>query len=366
MSLIFRILVCLLGVLVATCGRNETHIDNGDDGAKYLKIEPHDGYIRVEIGNPWHEGELLGAYNLVHRDSVVPESMPEGVLIRVPVESVVAYSSVHGEGLRELGAEYAIKGVTGGEYFIDPQIRKRIDGGDVLSLGPAETPDLEKMLALSPDAVMLNVYQGAQMGGVERTGLTVIKMVENMEDSPLGKAEWIRLYGALTDKLNMADSIYNSVKNDYNTLVNKVSQIKSKPTVMTENMYQGVWYVSGGKSYQARIIADAGGDYLWKDDQGAGSLNLTFEEVLERAHDADVWIMRLFGRELDKQGLLAENDRYGLFKPYKNGTIYYCNSAETDIFAISAFHPEVLLGEYVAIFHPEVGVKSRYFKKIKD
>lgn len=366
MPLIFRILVLLIAVSAVCCSRSEKAEVLADDGAKYLKVEPRGGYVRVEIVNPWQKGELLGAYNLVHRDSVVPDDMPEGQLIRVPVESAVVYSSVHAEGLHEMLADNTIKGVTGAEYFTQPDMRKRIESGDVQALGSAEAPDLERMLTLMPDVVMLNVYQGAEMGGVERSGLPVIKLVDNMEVSPLGKAEWIKLYGALTARLDRADSIFNAVRSEYKSLVGKASESQRKPKVMTENMYQGIWYVSGGKSYQARMIADAGGDYLWKDDTQNGSLNLTFEEVLERAHDADIWLMRLFGQDVSKRGLYAENERYAMFKPYKDGNIFYCNTAVTDIFALSAFHPETLLREYVGIFHPELKIKPRFFKRIED
>lgn len=356
----------MIAVCVFSCSHNEKAEVTKDEGAKYLKVEPRGGYTRIEIANPWQKGELLGAYNLVHRDSVVPEGMPDGQLIRIPIESAVAYSSVHAEGLREMNAESTIRGVTGAGYFTQPEMLRRIEAGNVQSLGSAESPDIERMLMLKPDAVLLNVYQGAEMGGVERSGLPIIKMVDNMEDSPLGKAEWIRLYGALTGQLEMADSIYNAVKKVYGQLSEKALKSHEKPRVMTENMYQGVWYVSGGQSYQARLIADASGDYLWKDDSHNGSLNLTFEEVLERAHDADVWLMRLFGQDITKRSLSAENERYAMFRPYKEQNIFYCNTAVNDIFALSAFHPEVLLSEYVAIFHPELGVKSKYFKRITD
>ena len=125
----------------------------------------------------------------------------------------------------------------------------------------------------------------------------------------------------------------------------------------------GVWYVPQGGSYMARMYADAGAEWPWADTTGTGSLSLSLEEVAAKALDADLWLVRSYGYDTTTATLKALNPRYTAFKAWKNGNIYSCNSKEKNIFNDVAFHPDRVLAEYIAIFHPEVmpDYKLRYF-----
>ena len=117
----------------------------------------------------------------------------------------------------------------------------------------------------------------------------------------------------------------------------------------------------------ARMYADAGADWPWSDTEGSGSLSLSLEEVAKKALDADVWLVRSYGYETTPATLKALNPRYANFEAVKNGNIYSCNTEERNIFNVCAFHPDEVLAEYIAIFHPEVlpDYKLKYFKHTK-
>lgn len=367
-------LLCFIAAVCLICSctnQAEKSADTGDDhapDASLLRLTDRNGCTIAEFFSPSDSLRPISTYIFVP-DTVKDMPATEGIVIHTPVRSVLIYSSVTAGALDELGVFHIIKGVTDSKYFTDPRIRKGIETGTITDAGAAASPSKEKLLALHPDCIILNLYEGMDVTGLDGLGIPVVKMVDNQENTPLGRAEWIKLIGALTGQQEKADSIFSRVKSDYVRLKQTTSQLKNRPKVLTENMYQGVWYVPGGNSFQARLIEDAGGDYFMRDDRSTGSLSLSYEQVLSEARDADVWMLKLFGVEPDRNGLLKMDSRYAHFDAFKKKNIFFVNTAEVPLFEFAIYHPEKILAEYAAIFKamaensdPE-GLK--YFKRMK-
>jgi len=366
------IFVCIISLLFTGCRSknvNGTPDDPGTDMMEYadlLKMENKDGYCLVTIVNPWDTAKTFARYALVEHNSKDPE-IKDAEIIHVPLKSIVLYTSVHGGVMEELGTIERTTGVVDGKYFKLPFILQGLEKGTIADLGTSSSISVEKLLSLRPDGIFMSFYEGMDTQNIDRTDLCVVKFVDNMERTPLGRAEWIKFIGALTGAREKADSIFAAVKNSYIALKNKVPAKERRPSVLVENMYEGTWYVPGGKSYQARIIADAGGDYLWKDDMHAGSLNLSFEQVLSKGRDADIWLLKVFGEDLTKESLLKQDPRYKHFKAIDAGGVYYANTGKVNLFEEFPYHPERLLEDYVHIFYPDCFKgqgKTRYFGKM--
>lgn len=111
-----------------------------------------------------------------------------------------------------------------------------------------------------------------------------------MEQSPLGKAEWIKLYGALFGKEDKAKELFDKIVTSYNQAKKLVADKPATTTVLYGSMYEDVWYVAKGNSWVAQFMKDAQSNYLWADLKGTGSQGLSFEKVLDKAKTANVWI----------------------------------------------------------------------------
>jgi len=361
-------LVLILGItLITGCSQSA---DDGDfESLKYsslLRIERKGDYTRVRIVNPDDTLRNLATYILVDRNSEIPDSLPEGDLIRVPVENIVVYSSVHAAALKEIGALDAVKGIAEAQYFTIPEIKAGLADGSIVDIGSPSSPSTEKIVELNPDAIMASVYNGMSLPDLSGFGVKYLKLADNLEPTPLGRAEWIRLLGMLTGKEAKADSIIKSVSEKYTELKALVSKAVSHPKVITDNLYQGVWYLPAGESYQARMIRDAGASYPWADTKGGGSLTLSIEEVIDKGADAKYWIYKSFGSDLSRDILLKEDSRYSQFSAVNNGGVWYSNTAVSNLFEEFPFHPERLLADYIAIFHPELKLPApKYFHQMK-
>ena len=374
MKKILYIAVAVLAViLIQSCngnsgGNRETVAgDTLTTEASLLTIVDHGGYTVVDVADPWNDSTRLARYVIVPRGSVLPDSLPEGKLIRTPVENAVVYSSVHARVMRELGGINAVKGVADAGYFTMPEIVDGLKNGRVVDVGNSMSPDVERIVALSPDAIMVSPFQNAGHGAIATLGVPVVECADYMEETPLGRAEWVKFIGELTGRRAVADSIYNKVKTDYRALASLVPDDVHRPMVITEKVADGVWYVPGGKSYMARMLADAGAVYPWVDDTSAGSLQLDFPTVFNKAHDADFWLIRNYGQELTLDALRSDYKPNSEFKAFTHGGVYACNTAESTLFEDFPFHPESLLREYINIFHPGLTGDSTlvYYRKAK-
>lgn len=324
-------------------------------------------YVQADVADPWHEGRLLARYALVHRDSMMPDNLPEGATaVRVPLERSVVYATIHTGAIAELGAIDRIAAVADGEWLTDSDpARRLLDEGRITNIGSSTAPLIETVIDLQPDAILLSPYESMSRGGIETAGAKLIEMADYMELSPTGRAEWILLLGYLYGREERAREIYNSVTDRYEALRAAVAGVAKRPQVLTERLTSGVWYVPGGQSYMARLITDAGGDYLWADRTETGSIPLDEAAVIDRAADADIWLVK-DAKDISRDVIAADVPHADAIKAWRDG-LWTCNSLATPFYNDLAFHPERVLAEYIGIFHPDTpGVSTgRYFKKLK-
>ena len=366
-------IICLLlaSLLLVSCFRSGKGADNSLDArdsvitaARLLKMEPAQGYTLVTIGDPW-KGGVLHRYVLVPRDSVLPADLPEGTLVRTPVKRALVYSSVHTSLLRELDAIDVVRGIVDRRYFVDSLLLADVDAGKVADCGNSMNPTVEKVIEMQPDAILLSPYQDASYGQITQLDIPIIECADYLEYDPLGRAEWMKFYGLLTGASEKADSLYDAVAAAYNEVKKAAAGAESRPTVVTEMVISGVWSVPGGQSYMARIIRDAGGDYLWADDDNTGSLSLDFNQVLARAQKADYWFLKWtnINTLADLQGVYELNKE---MEAFKNKRVWVCDTEKSRFFDRVPFHPDMLLREFAAIMHPELfpGVENRLYHHI--
>lgn len=329
-------------------------------------IKKENNYTTVEILNPWKENEVLQSYVLVPRDKELPDSLPKGSVIRTPVRSALVYSSVHANAIKELGHLDAVTGVCDAQYFTMPEITEGVKNGTITNAGSSMSPVIERIIALSPEVIILSPYQNSSYGDLSRIGTPIIECADYMETDPLGRAEWIKLLGVMFDEEDKADRIFHEVKRKYHELKELAESVTDKPKVLSENIINGTWYVPGGESYMAKLFADAGGNFPWSDIKTSGSIPLDMPRVLEKAHDADVWLIKSFDSSFSYSKLKSQNALNARFKAFQEQNIYFCDTNNTTFFQDFPFHPEVLLEEYIAIFHPGLipDYTPKYFKPL--
>ena len=367
--------IFITAALLSSCGAHADKAAGADTPgdtitlqASLLTIVRHESCTEVLVRDPWQaQGALLSHLYLVPRAEAPVFDAPQGcTVVPVPVERSVVFSSVHTAPLFEIGAGEALTGVADGQYFAEGDtVRSLLSSGHLVDVGSSSSPSVEQILALEAEAVLLSPMQGSDNSIMSRSGIAVIPMADYMESTPLGRAEWIRLIGALYGCSQQADSIYADVCARYGRLCAATRNLH-RPRVLTENLTSGVWYVPAGDSYMARMLADAGADYPWASVHGEGSLPPDAAAVLDKAADADFWLMRTFGPAPARAALAKDNPAAAHIKAFGSGNVFVCDTSVKPIFNDIAFHPERVLADFVAIFHPEAvpGAAPAYYEKL--
>jgi iron complex transport system substrate-binding protein len=205
----------------------------------------------------------------------------------------------------------------------------------------------------------------------ELSGATMVSFPDYLESHPLGRAEWMKVVGLLCGKEDVRNQWFDDVVRRYESLSYKCSVIEDKPTVFSDLPFENQWYVPGGNSYIAKIFSDAGGDYIWKDNESTGSLHIDAESVLLKAQNADFWrVINSSDVPFTYERLKNENELYPLFKAFKEKQLLVCNVRESGYFEKSQYEPDVLLADFIYHFHPELLTEEwenyvpTYFKRL--
>lgn len=336
-----------------------------------LQIVKHADYTVVTIRNPWDTLKVLHTYLLADHEKPLPEHLPEGTVVRTPLQKSVIYSSVHCSLWSELDELKGIGGVCGLEYIKLPQIQEGCRNGSIVNVGNSMNPDIERIIDLRPDAILLSPFENS--GGYGRVGklnIPIIECADYMETSALGRAEWMRLYGLLLGKEAQADSLFAVIEKEYLTLTQQVkSQNLKRPTVISEMKNSSAWYIPGGNSTMGRLYQDAGADYVFAYLSNSGSVPLAFETVFDRGGNADIWLIK-YNQPQDKTYSELERDYapYARFKAFQDRKVYGCNTNHVPFYEESPFHPELLLKDLIKIFHPELlpDYDFKYFSNLAE
>ena len=368
----------ILLLLFKGCGRhtviNEEIIPEENTNALRFSIKKQDGYTVLSIINPWQGAENIVYSNfLVKRGEPVPDNLDSSKVIFIPVRSIVCMSTTYLTMISYLGKADAIKGISGAAFVYDESLKVRINAGEVLDVGYEDNINKELIVRLSPDIVMaygIGSESAGYLNKLRELGIKIIYNAEYLEDDPIGKAEWIKVFGALFDKDEEAEEIFNKVLASYTNLRDSIrTKIAIRPKVMLGLPGKDTWFISPGNSYISRLISDAGGDYIWKDTDSEISMPFGIENVYMKASDADFWLN--IGAVMSKEEIISVDRRLEGLQPYRKGNLFNNNnriSAEggNDYWESGALNPQIILNDLAAILHPGLfpDYQLHYYRKI--
>lgn len=334
-------------------------VKNEIEYSSNLAIYKYDGYSIVKVLNPWPDANKNFTYVLKEKNASVPDSLQKYTQLSVPLQSIVVTSTTNVPFLEMLHVEKSLTGFPHTDYISSEKTRKLIDAGIVKNVGQNERLNIEKLIDLAPEAIVtFGVDNNNPMiANLEKSGLNVIIQADWMEQSPLGKAEWIKLYAALFGKEKEGKKLFDNIVKNYNEALKLVANQKAASTVLYGSMYQNQWFVAKGKSWVAQFMKDAKSNYLWANLEGSGSLGLPFENILDKAKNADIWIAT--GSFKDLKDLADSNPHYSQFAAFNNKNIYTFESrfgatGGTIYYELAPSRPDLVLKDYIKIFHPEL------------
>lgn len=302
------------------------------------------GIRLVDVGDKYH-------FALTKADAAAPQGYTK---IQVPIERTICMTALQLSNFTILDAHEVVKGITGTKNLFDKDIKQRVKEGKIVKIGMEGNFDTEMVLAANPQIILISPSKRGGYDAIKETGITLVPHLGYQELDPLGQAEWIKFVGMLIGKEKEANEIFAGIEKRYNELKEKTQEVEKRPTVFSGEMHYGNWHAVGGKNYLAQIFRDAGAEYVINDEETSGE-NLEFEKMYSLAANADYWrILNSYPDDFSYDALKASEPRNELFKSFKEKKVIYCNMKQTPYYEISPVKPDVLLKDFVAVFHPEL------------
>lgn len=310
-------------------------------------------------------------YALIPTGTDPPENLAVDQVIEVPVKRMVVTSTSHIPFLDLLGVSDHLVGFPNTDYISSESMRSRIDQNLIKDIGSVNGLDFESLIELQPELVV-SYISGPDRGELDQlshSGIPVVINLDFMEESPLGRAEWIKFIGLMVGKFELADSVFSGIEHKYQQLTSLTNSVLEKPPVFSGIMYGDTWFAPGGNSFVARFIEDAGGYYTWEDQKIAGSVELSFEAVLDRNTKTDFWIGT--GGFSSKNDIEASDPRYVHFHAFQTGDIYNYHgrigaTGGFEYLELGGARPDLVLADFIKILHPGLipNYQPYFFKKL--
>ncbi|MGQ1787567.1 MULTISPECIES: ABC transporter substrate-binding protein [unclassified Saccharicrinis] len=364
--LIFVLMACNQKQNAKHKSRNELEADAVYQPAyaNRFSIQYFKDHKKIEVKHPWDESEKP-MVTLLSDDEQFLKDHPSA--IKIPVEKWISVTSTQICYANELNVIDQLVGMAEPEYVSNPKIQEGLKKGNIRNIGTAFAPDLELLLALNPDMMMISPFKEDFYGPARSAGINIATNSSYLENTPLGRVEWLVYVAAFFNKEEEAISKVTEIAQRYHKVKALAASSKIRPSVFLGKVYQGVWYTAAAESYNANFLRDAGVDYVFKDRHGTGSLSYDFETVYEAAGNCDYWsLMVNYKDEFSYSALLDEDGRYADFKAFKTKNVIFSNTNHSMLYEKGLLEPDVVLSDLVMLFHPGLlkGKELVYYKKL--
>ncbi len=341
--------------------------------AKGFTIERFDDYRCINVYNPWQGAENITIRYYLVSEEDNPKGLPEDAkVIKTPIRRMVCMSTTYIGMLEFVNKLETLVGVSGKNLINNQQVKEKIENGSIVDIGYEQNIKYEELITMKPDLVMTYGI-GSEVAGylnkLEEVKIPVIIIGDYLEQTPLGKAEWVKVMAALYELDDPVNKKFEQVVKEYEKWKMVAMDMKTRPKVMIGLPWKDAWYIPGGNSFAANFIRDAGGSYIWEDKQSLEAVPFNTEAVYEAAKDADIWINP--GTAETIEDIFSVDERLVNFNPVREGSVYNNNrilneQGGNDYWESGIMNPQIILMDLVKIFHPHLlpDHKLVYYKKI--
>jgi len=343
--------------------------------AEHFSLVQENDYTILKISDPWQGAKNFDQiFYLIKKGAGPPEGADPAKIIYVPVRKIICMSTTHCAMISALNERNSVVAVSGTEYFYENYYTEKIKKGEIKEIGYDENINKELVITLDPDIIMIygvgNEATGYH-GKLRELGYRVMFNADYLEENPLGKAEWIKLFGALYCRESMAEEIFERSRKEYDSIKTYIGNASSvRPSVLLGLPWKDIWYTSPGNSYISMIIRDAGGRYLWEDTESDISLPFGLENVFIRAVKADFWLNTGTAKNMNE--IKSVDSRFAELPCFRKEKLFNNNNrinaaGGNDYWESGSLNPHIILRDIGAILHPELFPDHElvYYKKLE-
>ncbi len=327
-------------------------------------IKYFQNYKQIEVLHPW-DSTAAPLKIVLSTDTIFLKNNLSA--IKLPIKRWVSVASTQVCYANELNELESLVGMAEPEYVSNQFVQYGIKNGSIRNIGTAFAPDMEVVLSLNPDMMMVSPFKDDYYGPLREAGIKVVTNSSYLENTPLGRVEWLVYFAAFFNKEKEAIDKLNQIASKYKQVKSVANKASEHPTVFSGKVFQGVWYAPAAQSYKANFFKDAGVDYVFKDRSGVGALTYDYETVYEAAGNCDFWsVLVNYPEKYSYSALKKEDARYVDFKAFKDKNIIFSNTNTSKYYEEGLLRPDLVLSDFVKLFHPELleNYEPVFYKKL--
>ncbi len=348
--------------LFFSCSTKDTvlEVENGNSEIKYaknLEIRHKEKNILIHILNPENHQIEKRFFIQKNNKSLIPKGY---ILLNHPIKSIIALSSTQIGMLQKLKSTSLVVGISNHLYVHDPVILKKYIEGKVIEMGEESSIPVESIISSKAQVLMYSGFGKSfpHEEQLEKFGTHCLMNYDWKEVHPLGKAEWIKLFGCLVGKEKEAKLYFKKIEKEYTKLKKLALKAKNKPSVFSGNLVGDIWFSPAGESYNAILFKDAQSNYVYKNSLGTGSIEKSFEQTLIDNKTTDFWFNP---GVVTKKELLEFQPKFVHFKAVEMNKVYSYSYSGNEFWERSCIEPHHVLSDLIQILHPELRIKKKYY-----
>lgn len=337
-------LMIILGMMTILCACSAQRVSTSGD--KNISGLEYEGSMKLKYAQQFAVDYYKGGYALISikdgdrflvipEDKDVPENMDSDIkIIKRPLKNVYMVSTSAMDLVCAIDEEKNIRlsGTKEKDWYVD-KAKEAMKSGNMLYAGKYSAPDYELILSEKCELAVENtmIYHSPEViDKLENTGVPVLVEKSSYESHPLGRMEWIKMYGVLFGKEDEAEKYFDEKTKEADRVIENVEkeQNDNRKTVaffyITSN---GAVSVRKSGDYVSKMIELAGGEYVFKnltDENALSTMNIQMEEFYATAKDADYLIYNsaIDGELYTMDELIEKSIMLKDFEAVKNGDVW--------------------------------------------
>lgn len=355
------LLFCLLLLIACSPKKKAASSTSNLRYAQNLKIQSDSNGSKVELINP-----KTNNVSYFYLGKTKPKNLAKNyTFIQVPVKRIITLSGTDIGMLSKLAAEDKIVGVANESYVYNKKVKQNCKTGHTTNFGDASTMSYEKIIQSKANCIIFSGFENEfpHEKQLNQAQISCIPNYDWKEIHPLGKAEWIRLFGLLLGKEEQANTYFRSCESAYLSLKKKAQKLPVSKQVFIGNLIGDTWFTPAGANYLAQLLNDAKANYTYKNTSGTESLALSFEKIMRDNQNAEFWINP---GTTSQHSLLKQNPKVMHFKALKKSQVYCYSKNQNYFWEMSAIEPHLVLSDLIRILHPsqETNETLHYYSQI--
>lgn len=361
MRIFFSFKIVVFSLIIVSCNNTKKRMELDQKSeiqfAKHFQLEKSDSTILLHILDP-EKNTIEKKYALTRKlETTIPIGYSR---IMIPIKSITALSSTQIGMLSVLNQEEKINGISDKNYVWNSKVQTGVENGKIVEVGNEGMIALEKLIKIKPSIVMYSGFgkEFPHQKQLEQIGIQCIVNYDWKEMNPLGKAEWVKVLGALTGQLKESENYFQELVAEYDSLKKIAQKSNVSPTVFSGNITGDIWYTPAGESFTAQLYKDANLNYVYKSTKGTGSLALSFEKILSENTKTTYW---LNPEHPSIHEILEMNPKMNFFDAVKNKNVFCYSKNMNYYWEMSAIQPHHVLSDIIQLLHPDVKLQKKLY-----